>query len=82
MIIEITVAPNSPKFSVSQKNGRLKVALTSEPERNRANIELMQNLSRLLGKNVRIVSGLTSKRKKLAVDISEGEWQAFLARLD
>jgi len=82
MILEISVVPNSPKFSVSYKNGRLKVMLTSEPEKNRANIELIQNLSKLLGKQVRIVSGLTSKRKKLAVDMTEGEWNAFIASLD
>lgn len=79
MIIEVTVAPNSPRFALSYKNNRLKVALTSEPERNRANIELVQGLSNMLGKRVRIISGLTSKRKKLAVDISEGEWKAFVA---
>jgi uncharacterized protein (TIGR00251 family) len=82
MILEITVVPNSPKFSVSFKNGRLKVMLVSEPERNQANIELIQNLSKLLGKRVKIVSGLTSKRKKLAVDLSEGEWAAFVAGLE
>jgi uncharacterized protein (TIGR00251 family) len=79
MIIDITVVPNSPKFSVGYKNGRLKVSLTSEPKMNRANIELIQNLSKLLGKQVRIISGLTSKRKKLSVDISEDEWNAFVA---
>ncbi|MCI0503100.1 DUF167 domain-containing protein [Candidatus Micrarchaeota archaeon] len=82
MIIEVTVVPNSPKFSVGCKNGRLKVALTSEPERNKANIELIQGLSKLLGKQVRIISGLTSKRKKLAVDLGEGEWKAFLAGIE
>jgi uncharacterized protein YggU (UPF0235/DUF167 family) len=66
---------------VTQKNGRLKVALTSEPEKNRANIELITGLSKLLGRQVRILSGLTSKRKKLAVDIGESEWQAFLSAL-
>ncbi|MFH0884915.1 MAG: DUF167 domain-containing protein [Candidatus Micrarchaeota archaeon] len=82
MIIEISVVPSSPKFSVSYKNGRLKVMLISEPEKNRANIELIQNLSRLLGKQVRIVSGLTSKRKKLSVDLSEEEWARFVAGLE
>lgn len=82
MILEVSVVPNSPKFSVSYKNGRLKVMLTSEPERNRANIELILNLSKLLGKQVRIVSGLTSKRKKLSVDLAPDEWTAFLSTLD
>jgi uncharacterized protein (TIGR00251 family) len=79
MIIEVSVVPNSPRFSVSAKNNRLKIMLTSEPERNQANVELIQNLSKLLGVQVRIISGLTSKRKKLSADIGETEWQAFLA---
>jgi uncharacterized protein (TIGR00251 family) len=78
MIIEVTVVPNSPRFSIGYKNGRLKVMLMSQPEKNRANIELIQNLSKLLGKQVRIISGLTSKRKKLAADITEVEWKAFI----
>ena len=82
MIIEVTVVPNSPKFSVGYKNGRLKVMLMSQPEKNRANIELIQNLSKLLGKPVRIISGLTSKRKKLAVDLTGDEWARFVAGLD
>jgi uncharacterized protein (TIGR00251 family) len=82
MIIEVSVVPNSPRFSVGYKNGRLKVMLMSQPEKNRANIELIQNLSKLLGKQVRIISGLTSKRKKLAADITEGEWKAFLASIE
>lgn len=82
MIIEVSVVPNSPRFSVGYKNGRLKVALTSEPEKNRANIELIQGLTKLLGKQVRIISGLTSKRKKLAADISQDEWARFLASLE
>lgn len=82
MIIEITVVPNSPRFRAEFKNGRLKVMLTSEPEKNRANIELIQNLSRLLGTQVRIVSGLTSKRKKVVAAISEEQWNAFIASLD
>lgn len=81
MIIEVSVTPNSNKFSIKLKDGRLKIALESPPENNRANVELISKLSGLLGRQVRIISGLTSKRKRLAIDISDGEWSQFLKTL-
>lgn len=81
MIVEITAAPNSKRFSLSVKDGRLKAALKSPPENNKANIELIKELSKALGCPVRIIGGQTSKRKRLDVGIDEGGWKAFLKRL-
>ncbi|MEW6748399.1 MAG: DUF167 domain-containing protein [Candidatus Micrarchaeota archaeon] len=81
MIVEVTVAPNSKRFSLSVKDGRLKAALKSPPENNRANIELIKGLSKALGAPVRIISGQTSKRKKLDIAIDEDGWGAFLRGL-
>ena len=81
MIIEISVAPNSKRFAITQKDGRLKISLRSPPENNKANLELIKELSSLLGRPVRIISGQTSKRKKLSADISEAEWEGFVKGL-
>lgn len=81
MILEATVAPDSKRFSISSKGGRLKISLTSPAERNRANIELVSELTKLLGRRVRIISGQTSKRKRLHVDMTEAEWAEARGRL-
>ncbi len=81
MIAEVSVVPNSRKFSISVKDGRLRIRLSSPPENNKANIELIKELERATGRGVRILSGATLKRKKLEIGMSEGDWAAFLASL-
>ena len=81
MIVGVSVIPNSKRFSITLKGGRLKIALTSPPEKNHANVELISELSKQLGRQVRIIGGLTSKRKRLAIEISDEEWAAFLSSL-
>lgn len=44
------------------------VRVAAPPERNKANIELVRFLSKLLGRKVRIVSGLAGKRKRIAAE--------------
>jgi uncharacterized protein (TIGR00251 family) len=44
-----------------------KVSIKAPPKEGRANTELVRFLSKILGKEVRIVSGHTSKRKVLKV---------------
>ncbi|MEW6036224.1 MAG: DUF167 domain-containing protein [Candidatus Micrarchaeota archaeon] len=81
MIVEVSVRPGARRFSLASKGGRLVAELESEPENNKANIELVSGLSKLLGKPVRLIAGHKARRKKLSVDISEAEWVEFLARL-
>ncbi len=79
MIVEVIVAPDSRRFAIGpvSKDGRVKISLRSPPENNRANVELVSELSKLTGRQVRLISGHTSKRKKLSIGMSEGEWKAF-----
>ena len=79
MIADVTVVPKSGRFSVSVKEGKVKVFLKSAPEQNKANLELVKGLSKALGCQVRVVSGLKSRHKRVELDISEDEWGAFLA---
>ncbi|MFA6035390.1 MAG: DUF167 family protein [Candidatus Micrarchaeia archaeon] len=78
MIVEAVVKPNSKNFSVKYENSKLHVSLTEQAEKNKANIELLKELAKLLHCEVRIVSGLTSKRKKLELGISEAELHSLL----
>lgn len=80
MMVEVSVMPKSPAFAVILKDGKVKIRLTSPPERGEANAELVRELARALGRSVRIVSGHTSRRKRLEVDASTEEWAAFIAK--
>lgn len=81
MIVEVSVVPGSKRFSISVKDGRIRIALESPPENNRANIELIRELTRLTGRGVRILSGKSSKRKRLEIGMDESEWLLFLSAL-
>jgi len=50
------------------KDGRFLAHLTSKPERNKANTELVSELSKLFGQRVSLISGQKSKIKKLKID--------------
>lgn len=79
--IEVTVVPKSGSFRVERKeDGRLKVYLKSAPEANKANIELLKEMKRLLGAEVRIVSGLTSRRKVLEIHLPQEDVLRLLTR--
>ncbi|MCI0563575.1 MAG: DUF167 domain-containing protein [Nitrososphaera sp.] len=81
MIVEVFVAPGSKRFSITVKNGRIRIALKNPPENNRANIELVRELSSLTGRSVRILSGHNSRKKKIEIGISENDWQKLLSGL-
>ena len=81
MILDVSIVTKSPKFSVSVKDGMIKVRLTSPPEKGEANAELVKELSKALGVGVRILAGHTSRRKRLEIDMDEESWKAALANL-
>ena len=71
MIVRVMVKPNSPNPRIEDFGGNnLLVYLSSEPEHNEANIELIGMLAKQYGvpwKNVKIKSGMTSKNKLVEV---------------
>jgi uncharacterized protein (TIGR00251 family) len=82
VVIEVSVITKSPGFSVSLKDGLIKIRLTSPPEKGEANAELVKELGKALGgASVRILSGHTSRRKRLEIDMDEESWNASLAQL-
>lgn len=79
MRIEVTVVPKAGSFRVERKqDGSLKVYLRSAPESNKANIELVKEMRRLLKAEVRLVSGLTSRHKTLDVMLNEQDLKRML----
>ena len=64
-IIEVFVKPNQPKFNVKLDGDEIIVSCTQEPVRGKVNKELIKELSKLFHAEVELVSGLTSKQKRM-----------------
>ncbi|MFH1455641.1 MAG: DUF167 domain-containing protein [archaeon] len=66
MQIEVTVKPNASKTKItSQNDNNYKIDVKASPENNKANIELINFLTKHFKKKVKIVKGKTSKKKIL-----------------
>ena len=68
--LNIVVRPNSPKNEIAgydENRDAVKVSIKAPAEDNKANIEIIKFFSKLTGKNVRIISGLKSKKKILEI---------------
>jgi uncharacterized protein (TIGR00251 family) len=66
--LEIIVKPNSSKSEITgydEIRKALNVSIKGPPENNKANIEVIKLFSRLSGKKVKIITGMTSKKKVL-----------------
>lgn len=65
--VKIIVKPNSDKNRILDNDDKdeLRVEIAAPAEDNKANIEVIKFFSKLTGKNVRIKTGKTSKRKLL-----------------
>lgn len=70
MIFEVKVVPNAKKTSIEREENKLRVRLTKTPQKGKANkqlIELLAKYFKTSKSNIKIVRGLTSRRK--VVDI-------------
>lgn len=73
LIFDLKVSPSAHKqaWKISS-SGILKCWLTSQPENNKANNELIKLLSKTLSvsqNSVQIIAGATSRTKKIKIDI-------------
>ena len=69
MRLNVVVKPNSKKSEILEQTAdTLKVAICEPAEDNKANIELIRFLKKTLKKEVRIVSGLKSKKKIVEIN--------------
>jgi uncharacterized protein (TIGR00251 family) len=64
-VIEVFVKPKSPKFEVLLEGDDMVVRCTEEPVKGKVNKELLKALSKLFHTNVELVSGATSRQKRL-----------------
>lgn len=66
-IIEIFVKPNQPKFNIKIDGDEIIIFCTEEPVKGKVNKELIKELSKLFHTQIEIISGLTSKQKRLLI---------------
>jgi len=66
-IIEIYVKPNSPQFGITVEGDEIVVRCTEEPTKSKVNKELIKEFTKLFHTQIELVSGLTSKQKKLLI---------------
>jgi uncharacterized protein (TIGR00251 family) len=66
-IIKVFVKPHSAKFETVIANDEILVFCTEDPVKGRVNKELVKEFSRLFHSKIEIVSGFTSKQKRLLI---------------
>jgi uncharacterized protein (TIGR00251 family) len=66
-ILDVSVKPRSREFKVALEADEIVIRSTKEPVEGKVNKELVKELSRLFHRQVELVSGFTSKDKKLFV---------------
>lgn len=78
-VIEVFVKPNSQKFEVVIEGDEIVVRCTEEPVKGKVNKEIIKEFSKLFHSRVEIVSGATSRQKRLLIKgIEKKEIERFL----
>ena len=67
VILTIFVKPNSAKFMIELNGDEIVVHSTEEPVRGKVNKEIIKQFSKLFHANVELVSGATSRQKRLLI---------------
>lgn len=81
IVAGIFVKTNSRQFQVRIENGELIVYCHEVPVKGRVNRELIKELSKIFKTRVEIISGKTSRYKKILIrDIKEEDVQKALLR--
>jgi uncharacterized protein (TIGR00251 family) len=66
-IIEIFVKPNQPKFDIKVSGDEIVVFSTKEPAKGKVNTEIVKELTKLFHTKVELLSGSTSRQKRLLI---------------
>jgi uncharacterized protein (TIGR00251 family) len=81
VILEVYVKPRSKYFKIMADGDEIVVFCREEPVKGKVNKELIKELSRLFHKKVELVSGFTSKQKKLLIkDVEKNEVEHIILR--
>lgn len=81
-IIEVFVKPNQSEFKISTEEDEIVIFSTEEPVKGRVNKEIVKELTKHFHARVELVSGSTSKQKRLMVEgLGKNEIQKILATI-
>jgi len=81
LILDVYVKPRSKEFKIVVEGDDIVIHCSEEPVEGRVNKELVKKLSRLFGGRVELVSGFSSKQKRLLVrDADKSEVERALTR--
>lgn len=79
-VIEVFVKPRANQFHLKIEDDELVVFCRETPVKGKANRELVRELSRLFKRNVEIVSGFASKKKRILIrDVTVEEIRAIFS---
>ncbi len=79
VIIDIHVKPNSKRFGIAVESDEVIVLCRAAPTKGKANRELMKELSKLFKKRVNILSGFSSRQKRILIrDIEKNKAKKIL----
>ena len=73
MRIQVRVVPNAKAFRIEHSGNGWKVYVKEKAEENKANLALLKWLRKLLGREVRLVSGAKAREKVLEIEGTEEE---------
>jgi uncharacterized protein (TIGR00251 family) len=71
LILDVYVKPRSKEFRIMVEGDEIVVHCMEEPVGGRVNRELVKELSRLFGRKVELVSGSSSRQKRLLIKDAE-----------
>ena len=78
-ILEVFVKPKCREFKIEVEADGIVVCCTAEPVEGKVNKELLKEMSRLFKRRVELVSGFTSKNKRVLVrGMGKSEVETFL----
>jgi uncharacterized protein (TIGR00251 family) len=79
LILDVYVRPRAKEFKIVVEADEIVVHCREEPVGGRVNRELVKELSRFFGRRVELVSGFSSRQKRLLVrDASKSEAESML----
>jgi len=67
VVFEVQIKPNMRQFRLKLDAGKLVAFCSCPPVKGKVNKELIKQFSRLLGEQVELVSGFTSRQKSFVV---------------
>ncbi|MDH5481766.1 MAG: DUF167 domain-containing protein [Candidatus Bathyarchaeota archaeon] len=67
LILEVYVKPSSKEFRLTVEGNEIVVFCREEPTKGRVNKELVKELSKLFHNKIELVSGFSSKQKRLLI---------------